>query len=391
MKGTALRRVPADAWVVLACAAYFVSLVAHHRFHQADFLAYRAAAGMFVHGAPLYFVVGPESQFLYRYAPPVALAFVPFHVLPQAVASCAWYAIVTLLVVALRRLLARDGALRPAWTFVFFLAIGSTLERELGVGNINLLNLVLSLVAVRAAAAGAGGAARAGGLLAALTLVKPPNALVLLPLARRRPALVPVWVVASLALLALPLPFYGLAGTRALYTEFARSLADFGHVYGVTFKYHATTAGLLERAAFLAGLARTPDGAGALFPALGLAFALVALAAASRRGAAPELPALVALALVPLSATSDTNVYVFVAPLVWWLLRARQDARWPLAANVALVAGLALFGGNWHDLWGRRLSVALADAGVHGLGAWILVALALARPARPGPAIPDRA
>ena len=169
-----------------------------------------------------------------------------------------------------------------------------------------------------------------------------------------------------------------VAGTLALYGAFVRSLADFQQLYGDTFKYHATTAGLLERAGTLAGLHAVPRLA---FQALGLLAALAALAAAERRARPTRVPLLVALALVPLSATADANVFVFAAPLVWWLLRARQGARWPLWANAWLAGALVLFGGNWHDLWGRTLSVRFADLGLHGLGTWLLIALALCAPA----------
>lgn len=362
--------------MLLACAGYLVSLVAHGRFHQDDFRAYRMASGAFVAGQPLYFVTGPESPFLYRYAPPVALAFAPFRLVPAPVAAFAWYAIDALLVVALWRLLRRLGVLRPAWAVLFFTAVGVTLERELGVGNVNLLNLVACLAAIGWLERG--GSARAGALLAWATLAKPPNALLLLPLARRRPALLLPWAACTLVLLALPLPFYGVAGTLALYGAFVRSLADFQQLYGDTFKYHATTAGLLERAGALAGLHAVPRLA---FQALGLLAALAALAAAERRARPTRVPLLVAMALVPLSATADANVFVFAAPLVWWLLRARQGARWPLWANAWLAGALVLFGGNWHDLWGRTLSVRFADLGLHGLGTWLLIALALCAPA----------
>jgi hypothetical protein len=80
----------------------------------------------------------------------------------------------------------------------------------------------------------------------------------------------------------------------------------------------------------------------------------------------------------------DTNVFVFAAPLVWWLLAERQQARWPRLLDAGLVAALVLFGGNWHDLWGRARSVLFADLGLHGVGTWLLVALAFAVPARDG-------
>ncbi len=370
-------RVPAEAIILLVCAGYLASLLAHGRFHQDDFRAYRMAAGAFVAGQPLYFVTGPESPFLYRYAPPVALGFLPFAGLSNDVAALAWYAIDALLVVALWRLLRREGVLRPWWAVGFFATLGVTLERELGVGNVNVLNLVATLASIgllderRTVASGL--------VLAGTVLAKPPNALTVLPLARRRPALALAFVASLVLLAALPLPFYGVAGTRALYAEFVRSLADFQAMFGDTFKYHATTAGLLERLASLAGL----HGSRAVFMGLGAVVSLGVLALAVARGGDPRRATWIGLALVPLSATADTNVFVFAAPLVWWLLLDRQRGGWPRVLDAWLVAGLVLFGGNWHDLWGRARSVAFADLGLHGVGTWLLIALALARPESP--------
>jgi len=367
-------RVPAEAIILLACAGYLASLIAHGRFHQDDFRAYRMAAGEFVAGRPLYFVTGPESPFLYRYAPPVALGFLPFAGLPNDVAALAWYAIDALLVVALWRLLRREGVLKPAFALAFFATIGVTLERELGVGNVNLLGLVATLTAI--ALLDARRTAASGLALAGTVLAKPPNALALLPLARRRPAVALAFAASLAVLAALPLPFYGAAGTVALYREYARSLADFQATYGETFKYHATTAGLLERLAGGAGLLLPRAAWLATGAFVSLAVTAVALV---RFGDAPRA-AWIALALVPLTATADTNVFVFAAPLVWWLLAERQRTRWPRILDAWLVAGLVLFGGNWHDLWGRARSVAFADFGLHGVGAWLLIGLALARP-----------
>lgn len=373
-------RVPAEALLLLVCAGYLVSLIAHDRFRQDDFRAYRMAAASFVAGQPLYFVTGPESPFLYRYAPPVAIAFLPFAWIPVGVAALLWYAIDSLLVVALWRRLRREGALKPWWAVAFFVAIGVTLERELGVGNINLLGLVATLWAI--ALLERGRLAGSGWLLAGTVLAKPPNVLALPPLVRRRPSLIAAWAVGLLLLLALPLPFYGLTGTRDLYREFVRSIVEFQRTFGDTFKYHATTAGLLERAATIAGM-QAPRVA---FILSGLLAACAAVAIAIARSGDSQRAAWVALALVPLSATADTNVFLFVAPLVWWLLLARQRGGWPAPMTAWLVVGLALFGGNWHDLWGRSRSVLFADLGLHGLGTWLLIALALALPAERGPA-----
>jgi hypothetical protein len=369
-------RLPATALILLACLLYLVSLIAHGRFQQADFRAYFHAAGQFVAGGPLYFVTSPDSPLLFRYAPPVAILFLPFRLLPVGPATLLWYALESLLVVGLYRLLARRlGRLTPGRALVFFLAIGFTLERELSVGNVNLLDLVAALAAFEILERGR--LLAGSGLLALTVLAKPPNALLLVPLVARWPRLLLLVPASLLALLALPLPVYGLDGTRHLYGEFARSVLEFGARFGDTFKFHATTAGLLERLAGLAGWHPVQHPVSLL---LGGLAALGVLVVARRRRFPEPLPFILGLALVPLSAMADYNVFVFVAPLVFWLLARQQEAGGTRGRDALLIAGLVLYGGNWTDLWGRRLSALYCDLGLHGVGTWLLIALAL-RPA----------
>lgn len=366
-----------DFWILLGALAFLAVKVADGRFRGTDFRAYYRAAGRLAAGRPLYFVTDPEAPVPFLYLPAAALWFLPFRALPIAPAAAAWSACNAVLVVVMRRQLrSAVGELGAARLAAFLLAIGFTLERELSVGNVNLLNLVLGLLAVSLAARGRG--IGAGAALAVATAAKPPNALLALPLAWRDRRLLAAFLLGMLVLLALPLAPYGPGGTADLYRDFARSTLEFNRRFAASPKFASTTGGLIGNLLGLAGARGLP------YPALlsaGLVAALAALVAAWRRHGGGPAALWVALALVPLSAISDYQVFVLAAPLAYWLLH--QSRGWP-RPRVALLAGaLILYGCNWHDLWGERLSEAFFRAGLHGLGTWGLIALALARRAPP--------
>ena len=372
----------AALFIVLACGIYLVSLIAHDRFHQDDFRTYYRASGDLVAGKPLYFVTSADAPYLYRYPPTVALAFLPFRALPIRTAALIWYVVNTALVVVLWILLGRAfGPLRPHWAIVFFIAIGVTLERELGVGNINLLNLVLCVGALELIRSGR--AAAAGLMLAWTIMAKPPNALILVPTIGaawnersrgRALRLVFAFLAGAVVMLAIPIPFYGFSGTVHLYGEFVRSMAEFRTSFGDSFKYDATTAGLLERAVAVTGVRVHQHPASAV---VGLALALACIVVAARRRDGETLAPLIAMALVPVTAMADSQIMMFAAPLVYLLLRRWQTESWSAWRKIALIGALVLYGGNWHDLWGGAISRRMMDWGIHGLGDWCLVVFAL--------------
>jgi hypothetical protein len=366
-----------DLWILIAGIAYGAALMAQGRFQQPDFHAYYGAAARLLEGDPLYFITAQAPFVPYLYMPAVALAFVPFLAAGLQAAAIAWYAVNVVLVVALRRLLKRQsGDPGAARLLLFFAAIGFTLERELSVGNLNLATLVLALLAISLAAEEHWGFA--GLMLAASVVAKPPAGLLALPMLARRKRLILPSALALAALIAAPLFFYGFRGTPGLYGEFLRSTADFHQRFADSFKYRSTTAGLWESLLSLGGL-RLHHHWSALAVQYGLAAA--AMIVAYRRFHGGRCALYVALALAPLSALSDYQVFMLAAPLVHYLLRAWRAEGMSRGRLALLLVALLLFGGNWHDLWGDRLSKRFFDLGLEGLGAWALIACALsARP-----------
>ncbi len=147
----ARRFVWAAGVVVLVFASLAAVIVASALPAGYDFHAYWLAGRNLLSGAPLYpdatTILGLPDEF--RYLPIVAIAFVPFALLPYAVALPIWITIQLLIAAAVGIALIRP--LRPSWRpwaaagYVFFLG----LVLEVTLGNVNLISLALALAAWR--------------------------------------------------------------------------------------------------------------------------------------------------------------------------------------------------------------------------------------------------
>jgi len=145
------RLVWAAGVVVLVFASLAAAIVASALPAGYDFHAYWLAGRNLLSGAPLYpdgaTILGLPDEF--RYLPIVAIAFVPFALLPYAVALPIWIAWQIAIAAAVGVALIRPlpYAWRPwaAAGYVFFLG----LVLEVTLGNVNLISLALALAAWR--------------------------------------------------------------------------------------------------------------------------------------------------------------------------------------------------------------------------------------------------
>ena len=148
---TARRLAWAAGVVVLVFASLAALIVASALPAGYDFHAYWLAGRNLLSGAPLYpdatTILGLPDEF--RYLPIVAIVFVPFALLPYAVALPIWTLIQLLVAAAVGVALIRPlpAPWRPwaAAGYVFFLG----LVLEVTLGNVNLISLALALAAWR--------------------------------------------------------------------------------------------------------------------------------------------------------------------------------------------------------------------------------------------------
>ena len=193
-----------------------------------DFRAYWLAGQHLLNGAPLYpgpdTILGLPDEF--RYLPIVAILFVPFALLPYAVALVIWTALQIATAAAVGIALIRQ--VPPLWRpwaaagFVFLLG----LVLEVTLGNVNLLSLGLALAAWRFRER----ALPAGVLLAAAVGLKfLPLTLLLFYVASGRWR--PVAAGAAIGVAALAVGALAMPDRTAEYVRFAPRLLEQSWVY----------------------------------------------------------------------------------------------------------------------------------------------------------------
>lgn len=349
-----------------------------------DFRVYYGAASALLNGDPLYGVAHGLDSGLFKYAPVMALFYVPFALLPYSLAASIQYVLITGVFIgailrmdrAIRAHLfpTREGLYMPL--FLTALVVVVHLHRELHLGNINVLLLGLLIVGLDDLLCGK--PSRAGVLLGLASLAKP-HFLVLLPLLLMRgywrsSALSVFTVVAGLMAPALVL------GPHASWTlhqewlgEMAKHNAALIYTGGNAYNAVDTVYSFLHRALLqhiLPGTDRTE-----VYVVLGvIAVATGALVLhdlrAERKGATNGssflLEFFIILALVPSITLTDTNHFLFSTPLVMVVMAHTIPKAQPSWLRYAAIPVFLAYGGNWADALGP-LSDRMVHYGILGI------------------------
>ena len=140
-------------WFALLPVLYLVLLFINHRFQLSDFNVYYGAADALMNGEQVYGKAFGLSSGFYKYSPEVLVPFLPFALLKYDVAAVVLFyllnaGILVLLLNEFKRTFFKEISWgKEVWfmlamTFLFF---GDQLERELFLGNVNALLLLLTL------------------------------------------------------------------------------------------------------------------------------------------------------------------------------------------------------------------------------------------------------
>jgi len=143
-------------WFALFPVLYLVLLFVNQRFQLSDFNVYYGAADALMNGEQVYGKSFGLSSGFYKYSPEVLVPFLPFALLKYDIAAVLFYLLNIVILVLLLNEFKRTFFKEISWrkevwfmlvmTFLFF---GDQLERELFLGNINALLLLLTLWSVR--------------------------------------------------------------------------------------------------------------------------------------------------------------------------------------------------------------------------------------------------
>ena len=143
-------------WFALPPVLYLVLLFVNYRFQLSDFNVYYGAADALMNGEQVYGKSFGLSSGFYKYSPEVLVPVLPFALLKYDVAAVLFYLLNTGILVLLLNEFKQTFFKQISWgkevwfmlamTFLFFV---DQLERELFLGNVNALLLLLSLWSVR--------------------------------------------------------------------------------------------------------------------------------------------------------------------------------------------------------------------------------------------------
>lgn len=328
-------------WATAALAALAAAGIAMTRPFGYDLVVYLEAARRLTAGAPLYPLAAHDAPVWtageYLYPPTTAAAFIPLATLPNDTATALWTAVLLVLAAALGYVLIRPlaAAIRP-WAFAGYV-LYLPLVAELTLGNLDLIALALSLIAVSART-------------------------------RERVAGPALGLALGSKLLPLALPFF-FVGARLWRTLAVTALVGLGAVVvtlpwlGDTWLTYGRLMSRLAGAPAAQAATVVPAGVPApqlVLPAVAVGVGLLAGFAARDRDRA-TIGYATALAAVPLAAPGIWYPYlVFALPLFAALLRA--PSRWTLAGTIvafAIVETPKRPDGSYLAFYGLTLLIAL--------------------------------
>lgn len=143
-------------WFALLPVLYLVLLFINHRFQLSDFNVYYGAADALLNGEQVYGKAFGLSSGFYKYSPEILVPFLPFALLKYDVSAVLFYLINTGIILLLLNEFKQTFFKSYEWgkEVWFFLIVtvlffGDQLERELFLGNVNALLLLLTLWSVR--------------------------------------------------------------------------------------------------------------------------------------------------------------------------------------------------------------------------------------------------
>ena len=143
-------------WFALLPVLYLVLLFVNHRFQLSDFNVYYGAADALLNGEQVYGKAFGLSSGFYKYSPEILVPFLPFALLKYDVAAVLFYllntGIILLLLNEFKQTFFKSYEWgKEVWFFLIatVLFFGDQLERELFLGNVNALLLLLTLWSVR--------------------------------------------------------------------------------------------------------------------------------------------------------------------------------------------------------------------------------------------------
>jgi hypothetical protein len=368
--------------VAILCILYYVLEWYNGRAQMADFRVYYDAANALLHGNTLYGKAFGVSSGFYKYSPFACIPFIPLAVLPYSIASVIYYGVTAAAIIFfsvrvstyLQGTSANQRLLLPLLAGLFLI---DHLERELHLGNINLLLLIAlfeTFIALKS------NQNIRGGVFYGLVLLFKPHFVLLLPyfIWKKRFKTVAASVASVAFGLFLPAVALGWKENMSLLNKWFGAMSD--HNLALQ-RSPNTIYGLLNNT-FLDGQA----GSWLIAVTLLLVAVLVAIFILRNDRIAGEKWStnlryqeyFLLIALVPSLVHTDTEHFMWIWPLlalsIYGLLN--KDVKQTWLGIILLALAFIPFAINSPDLVGNRLQLLFDEGGI-GLGNLLIIAAAL--------------
>jgi hypothetical protein len=382
-------RFPSFEWVLaIFFLLFLLAEIKNHHFELNDFKVYYLAMQNFLNGDGIYNIpFGLQSGF-YKYSPFALLPFSIFYYLPYIVAALLYYAVVAwaMMLVLLKsfRLLNEvfhfENANKTSILYLCTLVLLNHFYRELHLGNVNILLLLLYLISFEKLLKNKEVTA---GVLIGIGLLFKLHFIVLLPvlLLFRKLKTTLFMLLTFIAGLIIPAAFLGFEANNILLKLWFATMK--GHNTNLNSSPDTIYAWINNILALIGFRQENLIYSMIILALIAVLFLWLIFRKNSNKPVYCNyqkfsLFYLLVIALVPSITLTDSEHFLFSLPIVMLCLFILSSTTYlKLAEKILLITAFVLYGGNWHDLWGHSLSVYFSQHGLLGLGNIILIGMIL--------------
>lgn len=366
--------------------------IINKRFWMHDFEVYYLAARAFLNGEPVYGQTYIFDTAFYKYSPFSLYLFVPFCILPFTVAKVIFFlliasATIATIIISARLLQNITKSTEVYGNGVLFFVLGivsSQVFRELHLGNMNMILLLLGLIMLWFTLKGNQIPA---GILFALILFIKPHFLILAPLLllRKQYRLLAVTSLVLLTGMFLPAISKGFAGNIALHKAWISTMQNhneslrqaYDNIYSLFFQLlsflHISSSAISEKAVMVT-----------LLTIVAVAFGWFVIGNLLHDQKTKKQPYersftiefLILIALIPNLVITDAEHFLLSIPLIIFLLGLMRY-KIPPWYKILVVIAIILYAINIHDLVGSAISLWLTHNGILGIGNLLLIGLTI--------------
>lgn len=359
----------------------FISELISKRFELNDFKVYYYAMKNFFDNKPIYGIPFGLGSGFYKYAPIALFPFAIFYFIPYFFASIIYYFLIGISIIVFFNyfsLLSKKIFNSNSSNAIFITLIVSFvhLHRELHLGNVNMLLLLLYTFAFYFIY---NEKSVLSGILIGIGLLFKLHFIVLIPILFifKKIKLAFVSIFTFLTSLSLIFIFKGFENGLNLYNDWFNIMK----VHNANIFYHPDTA-YFYFVKLLKFINPSIPEIIAMLVVISVIFILFVYFVIKNGKILSEKPDLevffltyfFAIAMIPSLTLTDTEHFLFSLPVIYIgasLIYNNASMGYKLLFTV----GLLLYGGNWHDLWGHKISIFLASNGFLGVGNIILVSV----------------